>query len=1016
MANVYGLIFEIDDKTKAGANSINRRLNSIADNAKRVKSAMRGVGSIAGTAVGALGKVAAGATAAAAAFGFLAKKNLDSLDALGKTAAKLGVSTKFLSEYSFVAEQAGLSTDQFQTGLQRFIRRLGQAQQGSGELLKPLEQLGINMRDSNGNFREGTEVFQEFLTKLNGTKNNAQKLALAMGAFDTEGVAFVNIASMGATEISRLRTEVEKAGASIDEKLTKAAAEANDKLNELLLRAKGFGLQFFGAMAPAISTLADDIKKALDEAVAGSGGMEAFAQNLAADFLTSSASLIRNLGIMFDGFRNTLNGAVNVVQRIIVAISKIPGSGFDAQIGDASGLNAQKSAAKEAMAEQQALFDAAQEKVQRLRQELADLPSGWLGKKDPNNVAGQLTQAVYEANSLGRELEQTKGELEALNSTFIFEELKTDYDGMTTSSANFAKKLEDEASGLRESAAAAAKRNEIARQYPYSEQDDAITRLAAREKVIQEAKKTTTVVTQEELDRQQALNAHHHKVYARTREEQRQKELAEQQKEYQDKIAAANRVYAETRVIGQRMHAQELSTIQKNQQAHALYYRTRQIQLEADAQKQAETIKRNQQANALYARTRQIQLEADAKKVLENEEKNKAAHMEYGRTRLQAAKEFAEKEIAVLEKIKQAYALYGRTRMIAHQDEIKKREEEQRRTQQAYAQYGFLRGRAPKDPVKPDKPTSLVSTEITTLSDLQKSMAADSAKSATNMRIFKEYLASGNYSAQELQAAMNKLGISMDDLPYGAFKEVFTATTEAGMASTNNLKKLQGELNKLVKDGIKLTEVQQTMLDNINEQLGTETFDVAQRLEDQFKGMIGTVSNTFTDVILGLKDGFTSLEDLALQSLRMIISTLIEAIIRATILKQTVNFGGGGFFGSLLGGLGSLGLGTLIPGLGLLAGVGMAIGSRASGGPVKDGKSYMVGERGPELFRPDQSGTIVSNEELNSVGDQGDLNVSFTINAIDTQTGVQFLLENKRVITGVIQEAYMRRGTSGPLG
>ena len=78
MANVYGLIFEIDDKTKAGANSINRNLNKIKTTTDQVKRALGGIGSVASSAVGALGKTAAAATAAAGAFAFLAKKNLDS--------------------------------------------------------------------------------------------------------------------------------------------------------------------------------------------------------------------------------------------------------------------------------------------------------------------------------------------------------------------------------------------------------------------------------------------------------------------------------------------------------------------------------------------------------------------------------------------------------------------------------------------------------------------------------------------------------------------------------------------------------------------------------------------------------------------------------------------------------------------------------------------------------------------------------------------------------------------------
>ena len=42
------------------------------------------------------------------------------------------------------------------------------------------------------------------------------------------------------------------------------------------------------------------------------------------------------------------------------------------------------------------------------------------------------------------------------------------------------------------------------------------------------------------------------------------------------------------------------------------------------------------------------------------------------------------------------------------------------------------------------------------------------------------------------------------------------------------------------------------------------------------------------------------------------------------------------------------------------------IGARASGGPVAAGRPYVVGERGPELFVPGQSGGIVANEGIPS--------------------------------------------------
>lgn len=46
-------------------------------------------------------------------------------------------------------------------------------------------------------------------------------------------------------------------------------------------------------------------------------------------------------------------------------------------------------------------------------------------------------------------------------------------------------------------------------------------------------------------------------------------------------------------------------------------------------------------------------------------------------------------------------------------------------------------------------------------------------------------------------------------------------------------------------------------------------------------------------------------------------------------------------------------------------------GKRASGGPVSRGRTYLVGERGPELFTPGAAGGITANNRLASLGDGG---------------------------------------------
>jgi hypothetical protein len=61
--------------------------------------------------------------------------------------------------------------------------------------------------------------------------------------------------------------------------------------------------------------------------------------------------------------------------------------------------------------------------------------------------------------------------------------------------------------------------------------------------------------------------------------------------------------------------------------------------------------------------------------------------------------------------------------------------------------------------------------------------------------------------------------------------------------------------------------------------------------------------------------------------------------------------------------------------LSLLAGLDFS-GFRASGGPVSGGSSYIVGEKGPELFTPGTSGSITPNNALGGAGNTITVNVN----------------------------------------
>jgi hypothetical protein len=84
----------------------------------------------------------------------------------------------------------------------------------------------------------------------------------------------------------------------------------------------------------------------------------------------------------------------------------------------------------------------------------------------------------------------------------------------------------------------------------------------------------------------------------------------------------------------------------------------------------------------------------------------------------------------------------------------------------------------------------------------------------------------------------------------------------------------------------------------------------------------------------------------------------------------------------------------------LAKGISTAIlaGFRANGGPVTGGSAYVVGERGPELFIPNGSGSIVSNSNMNQGGGSAgsSINVNYNIAAGVTRSELAPILEQER--------------------
>lgn len=128
-----------------------------------------------------------------------------------------------------------------------------------------------------------------------------------------------------------------------------------------------------------------------------------------------------------------------------------------------------------------------------------------------------------------------------------------------------------------------------------------------------------------------------------------------------------------------------------------------------------------------------------------------------------------------------------------------------------------------------------------------------------------------------------------------------------------------------------------------------------------------SVRNTFADVQGFISNSLQKTEDALVEffstgklNFKAFVSDLLKELlrlwVRAMIMKPILDM-----------------LGVKFPALG------QAMGGRALGGAVAGGSAYVVGENGPEIFRPAQSGRIIPNGQMGRMGGGGDVNISISV-------------------------------------
>ena len=242
---------------KEGMKRAKKDAHSFSDSAKQAVTSARREINRAGIAVTAAAATVTAATAV------MVKQQMASIDQMAKFSDRIGLTTQSLAGMRHQAELNGVAQRQLDTGLQRMVRRVAEAAQGTGEAKDAIKELGLNAQQLAA--MRPDQQFAAIAEQMKNVEGQSNRVRLAFKLFDSEGVGMVNMMRDGAEGLSAAQREAEALGIAVNRIDAAKIEAANDATYRAKMAMDGLGKSITIAVAPYITEIANEFFNASKE-------------------------------------------------------------------------------------------------------------------------------------------------------------------------------------------------------------------------------------------------------------------------------------------------------------------------------------------------------------------------------------------------------------------------------------------------------------------------------------------------------------------------------------------------------------------------------------------------------------------------------------------------------------------------------------------------------------------------------------------------------------------------------
>lgn len=233
-----------------------------ADLDKGLKSSQGKLAAFGDIAKASMVVVAASVGAAAVAIGMSIKTAIDNADKVNKLSQSTGTTTEEFTKLSYAAELADVSQESLGKSLGKLSKAMvSAAADGAGVAGQAFAQMGISVKDADGNLKSSSAVVSEVAGKFEGYRDGAAKTALAIALFGKAGADMIPLLNQGKQGLSDAADEAERFGLVLDNKTTMAAEAFNDNLKRMDLIKQGLVTTMAAKLLPSLEALSETLLK-----------------------------------------------------------------------------------------------------------------------------------------------------------------------------------------------------------------------------------------------------------------------------------------------------------------------------------------------------------------------------------------------------------------------------------------------------------------------------------------------------------------------------------------------------------------------------------------------------------------------------------------------------------------------------------------------------------------------------------------------------------------------------------